>query len=114
MEEKRIYEVTTLGEFLWKTAMYIRYGYVRYALRTIPEQKDPSKIAKKLLLHYDCTYNRDIRKQRLRQGKAKLGKSSVGGQRGQSPYRSGFVEGAGWQPGAGSRERGSVPRFAGR
>ncbi|MEM7756917.1 MAG: hypothetical protein AAF298_02120 [Cyanobacteria bacterium P01_A01_bin.40] len=72
MEEKRIYEVATLGEFLWKTSMYIRYGYVRYALRIIPEHKDPSIIAKKLLLHYDCTYNRDIRKQRLRQGKANV------------------------------------------
>lgn len=72
MEEKRIYEVKTLGELLWKTSMYIRYGYVRYVLRTIPSGKDPEQIATKLILHYDITYNRDIRKQRRKKGQANV------------------------------------------
>jgi hypothetical protein len=71
-KEKRTYQVQTLGEFLWKTAMYMRHGYMRYALRIIPEQKDPGKIASKLILHYDCTYNRAIRRQRRKKGLANV------------------------------------------
>ena len=71
-ETKRIHEVVTLGEWLWKTAMCMRYGYVRYALRTIPASKDPTAIATKLILHYDCTYNRGIRQQRRTKGIANV------------------------------------------
>lgn len=70
--EKRTYEVSTLGQFLWKTALYMRFGYVRYALRIIPAGKDSNAIASKLILHYDISYNRDIRKQRRKQGRANM------------------------------------------
>lgn len=72
MTEKKPFEVKSLGEFLWKTTMYMRYGYMRYALRTIPDGKDSFVVARKLILHYDCTYNYEVRRQRRKKGKANV------------------------------------------
>ena len=68
----QIYQAESLGEFLWKTAHYIRYGYTRYALRSIPEGKDVAAIGTKLVLFYDVTYNRNLRAARRKKGIANV------------------------------------------
>lgn len=62
------YEVTKLGQFLFKLNHYMRYGYVRYYVREIPGHKDVSKVDRKLLLTYDVTNNRMLRAKRKKEG----------------------------------------------
>ena len=62
------YEVTKLGQFLFKLNHYMRYGYVHYYVREIPGHKDLSTVDRKLLLTYDVTSNRMLRAKRKKEG----------------------------------------------
>ena len=63
------YEVHTLGQFLRRIAIdYVRFGYVRYALREIPEGKDPQLIDRKIIDIYGITTCRMTRTRKRKQG----------------------------------------------
>ena len=64
----RTHEVKKRGQFLFKLNHYLRYGYVHYYSRTIPEHKSKEEIDKKLVLLYDVTYNRALRAARKKKG----------------------------------------------
>lgn len=65
------HEAQTLGEFLRRIAIdYARFGYTRYAVRTIPEGKDLDAIDRKLIAIYGVTSCRTTRMRRKHQGKA--------------------------------------------
>ena len=66
------YEVQTLGQFLSKVCLYLRYGYVRYAVREIPEGKDLAKIDEKILENYQVTYRHMTRARRKQKGLANV------------------------------------------
>jgi hypothetical protein len=68
METQRNYEVQSGGQFLFKVALYQRYRYKYYYSRTIPEHKSARTIDRKLVLLYDVTFNRAIRKKRKEKG----------------------------------------------
>lgn len=70
--EQRKYCVQKLGQFLSKVSFYLRYGYVRYAVRTIPEGKQLPEIDAKLLNYYDVTYRHHVRTQRKKKGLANV------------------------------------------
>ena len=70
---KRKYEAETLGQFLRKIAIdYLRYGYSRYAFRTIPYGKDLYEIDAKIIKAYGCTFSRPLRLDRRRKGLANV------------------------------------------
>lgn len=61
----------SFGDFLRRIAFdYVRYGYYRYAVRTIPSGKDLLAIDEKLRKTYDITACRMTRTRRRRQGQA--------------------------------------------
>lgn len=60
------YEVKNQGQFLFKLNHYLRYGYVYYYSRVIPEEKANKKTDRKLVLLYDVTQNRNLRAKRKR------------------------------------------------
>ena len=62
------YELQNQGEFLFKLNHCLRYGYVHYYSRNIPEGKAKSDIDKKLVLLYDVTQNRNLREKRKSKG----------------------------------------------
>lgn len=64
--------VTSLGVLLFKLNHYLRYGYLRYAVRTIPEEKDLTTVDTKLLRHYEVTFHRTTRARRAAQGLANV------------------------------------------
>ena len=67
------YQAQTLGSFLRRVAIdYVRYGYVRYALREIPPEKDPTLIDCKLVALYGVTRCRVTRMRRRKQGLANV------------------------------------------
>jgi hypothetical protein len=70
---KRKYEAETLGEFLRKIAIdYLRYGYTRYSLRTIPSNKNLYEVDAKIMRVYGCTFSRAVRHHRRRKGLANV------------------------------------------
>ena len=69
---KAKYEVHTLGQFLSKIALYLRYGYSRYAVREIPEGKDLASIDEKILKNYKVTYRHMARARRKKKGLANV------------------------------------------
>ena len=68
MANQRTYTVKSGGQFLFKLQMYMRYGYVYYYSRSIPEHKSVTEVDRKLVLLYDVTFNRAIRKSRKEKG----------------------------------------------
>lgn len=61
----------SFGDFLRRIAFdYVRYGYYRYAIRTIPEGKDVEAIDDKIRRIYSITSCRMTRTRRRRQGQA--------------------------------------------
>lgn len=70
---KRKYEAETLGEFLRKIAIdYLRYGYTRYALRTIPDGKELYEVDAKVMQVYECTFCRAVRHHRRKRSIANV------------------------------------------
>ena len=65
-------EVANLKKLLRQLNLYINYGYVRYALRTIPEDKDLKIIDEKISKVYAVTYCRTTRARRKKAGKANV------------------------------------------
>lgn len=66
-----LYEVSTLGHFLRRIALdYMRYGYIRWALRHIPTDKDPKAIDRKLVEVYGVTQCRTKRMRQKQKGLA--------------------------------------------
>lgn len=71
------YIAPSLGWFLRKVAIdYVRYGYMRYALRTIPEGKatddELRRIDEKVIRTYRVTYHRTTRARRRAKGQANV------------------------------------------
>ena len=67
------FEAESLGQFLRKVAIdYLRYGYTRYALRTIPEGKNLAKIDAKLMFIYQVAISRPQRARRRTKGLANV------------------------------------------
>ncbi len=71
------YVAPSLGWFLRKIAIdYVRYGYVQYAIRTIPEEKatpaELRRIDEKLIRLYGVTYHRTTRARRRAKGLANV------------------------------------------
>jgi hypothetical protein len=71
------YVASSLGWFLRKIAIdYVRYGYVCYAIRSIPEDKatpeELRRIDEKLLRTYGITYHRTTRARRKAKGLANV------------------------------------------
>jgi hypothetical protein len=66
------YEAKTLYIFFRKISQYINCGYYRYALRSIPKNKDPKVIDEKLLKVYEVTYDRTRRMRNLKKGQANV------------------------------------------
>lgn len=65
------YVATNKGQFVRKIAIdYVRYGYVRYVLRQIPEGKNLAVIDQKLITHYQVTFCRTTRMRRRRKQQA--------------------------------------------
>ena len=65
------YEAATFGDFLRRIAIdYMRYGYVRWALRHIPPDRDPSLVDGKLVEVYGVTSCRTSRMRQRRRGLA--------------------------------------------
>jgi hypothetical protein len=61
----------TLGDFLRRIAFdYVRFGYYRYAVRTIPEGKDLVKMDEKLRRTYGVTSCRTARMRQRKKGLA--------------------------------------------
>lgn len=61
----------SIGEFIRRIAIdYVRYGYVRYIVREIPEGKDLDAIDRKLCIHYDVTQCRTTRMRRRQKQQA--------------------------------------------
>lgn len=66
------YEVKTLGKFLSKIMQYMRYGYVRYAVRKIPLTKNVNRVDKKIITAYSVTFHRTSRANRRKKGLANV------------------------------------------
>lgn len=66
------YEAKTLGLFLSKVMLYMRYGYVRYAVREIPATKDIVEVDRKILTAYGVTFHRTSRATRRKKGLANV------------------------------------------
>jgi hypothetical protein len=66
------YNVPNLGSLLFKLSHYLRYGYVRYAQRHIPEGKDLQKVDTKLLDVYRVTDHHTTRARRKNKGLANV------------------------------------------
>ena len=61
----------SIGEFIRRIAIdYVRYGYVRYVVREIPEGKDLHAIDRKLRIHYAVTQCRTTRMRRRQKQQA--------------------------------------------
>ena len=67
-----LYTVHNLGQLLVKLNLYLRYGYVRYAVRHIPENKALEQIDAKILKAYDVTFHRTTRANRRKKGLANV------------------------------------------
>lgn len=64
-----MYITDSLGVFLRKIAFdYLRFGYARYVLRTIPEGKDLEKVDRKILKAYGVTFHHATRARRRKNG----------------------------------------------
>lgn len=73
------YEVNTLRQFLQRVAsVYLVNGYVRYALREIPGEKDPLGVERKLLDSYGIVRCRTTRMRRRAKGLASVGYVRLG------------------------------------
>lgn len=66
------YEVATLGMFLFKVMLYMRYGYVRYAVREIPLTKDVNRVDNNIITTYRVTFHRTTRANRRKKGWANV------------------------------------------
>lgn len=67
------YLAKDLEDFFYRiTNNYLRHGYTRYVLRTIPPKKDPEAVDRKLIFHYRITYNRSARARAKVRGKASV------------------------------------------
>lgn len=66
------YNAQSLGECLWKVALYVRHGYVRYMVCTIPDGKDLAQVEAHIIRDYQITYDRDRRAVQRRQGNANV------------------------------------------
>ena len=66
------HQADTLGEFLWKVALYMRYGYLRYAVRTIPEGKEFTKVDENIQRDFSVSRNRMERMRRRKKGLANV------------------------------------------
>jgi hypothetical protein len=65
--------VTELHAFIRKVAIdYVRYGYIRYALRQIPSHKNPLLVDEKLIEVYTITRCRITRTRRRKKGLANV------------------------------------------
>lgn len=66
-------EAKHLGDFLRRIAIdYARFGYTRYALREIPQDKDVASIDKKLRDTYNVTSCRTTRMRMKQKGQARV------------------------------------------
>ncbi|MCY6494549.1 hypothetical protein [Leptolyngbya sp. GGD] len=66
-------ESKTLGDFLWRISIdYVRYGYTRYVLREIPEEKDLEAIDQKLTQAYSVSACRVTRHRQRTKGLASV------------------------------------------
>ena len=63
-----LYTVQSLGQFLVKLNLYLRYGYVRYAVRHIPDHKELEQVDTKILKAYEVTFHRTTRANRRKKG----------------------------------------------
>ena len=63
-----LYTVKNLGQFLVKLNLYLRYGYVRYAVRYIPDDKELEQVDTKILKAYSVTFHRTTRANRRKKG----------------------------------------------
>lgn len=69
MKRKLFYEVDSLGVFIRKIAFdYLRHGYKKYALRTIPPGKDLETIDQKIIQNYQVSFCRSTRFRRAKKG----------------------------------------------
>ena len=71
-DEKSPNVCTSLAVFLYKIRHYNLYGYHRYVMRQIPEQKDPSLRDKKIMDCYGVTFSRMKRFTRKKKGLANV------------------------------------------
>jgi hypothetical protein len=70
---KMRWQVNTLGAFLRRIAIdYVRYGYVWYAVREIPQGKEPQNVADRVCRYYSITASRVARERLKRQGKGNV------------------------------------------
>ncbi len=63
-----IYVADSLGWFLSKMALYLRYGYFFYSVIEIPEGRDLEKIDQKIVKTYEVSFCRVKRKRRREKG----------------------------------------------
>ena len=66
------HQADTLGEFLWKVALYMRYGYLRYAVRTIPEGKEFTTVDENIQRDFSISRDRMERMRRRKKGLANV------------------------------------------
>lgn len=66
------HNIQSLSLFLAKIALYVRYGYTRYAIRQIPEGKDLIATDFKIVRAYEITFSRPKRSKRKKQGLANV------------------------------------------
>ena len=66
------HQADTLGEFLGKVALYMRYGYLRYALRTIPEGKELTNVDEHIQRDFSISCDRMARMRRRQKGLANV------------------------------------------
>lgn len=65
------YEAHSTGEFLRKVAIdYVRFGYVRYLIITVPQTKDLERVDRNIIKAYHITYHRTTRATRKKNGEA--------------------------------------------
>lgn len=66
------YEAKTLKTFLSKAMLYMRFCYVRYAVRKIPLTKNVNLVDKKIITTYGVTFHRTTRANRRKKGLANV------------------------------------------
>ena len=66
------YVAPTLGKFLHKVYLYMRYGYLHYTVIEIPQGKNLVEIDRKIIDCYDVTFCRVSRQRRREKGESNV------------------------------------------
>ena len=67
------WRVKTLGKFLRRIAIdYVRFGYVWYSVREVPEEKNAEEVLERVCRYYSITTNRVTRLRQRREGKGSV------------------------------------------